>query len=99
MPALWPFLAGFALALGLAWILLRRANENGRRMDLVLSSTAAARDASETVDRRFDEMRRSVEERVQSVERLGRCRALCAASSAPSPRSTSGRPAGPATSP
>jgi DNA recombination protein RmuC len=69
MPALWPFLAGFALALGLAWILLRRANENARRMDLVLSSTAAAREASETVDRRFDEMRRSVEERVQSVER------------------------------
>jgi DNA recombination protein RmuC len=39
------------------------------RWDRLLSDTATARQASETVERRFDEMRRSLEERVQGVER------------------------------
>jgi DNA recombination protein RmuC len=38
------------------------------RWDRLLSETATARQASETVERRFDEMRRSMEERVQGVE-------------------------------
>lgn len=62
------FLAGLVVAGVLLWVFLRRAGESARRMDLVLSQTAAARAASEAVDRRFDEMRRAVEERVQGLE-------------------------------
>lgn len=47
--------------------LLVRARESGR-FDRLLAETARAREASESVDRRFDEFRRSVEERVRGVE-------------------------------
>ena len=63
-------------ALGLAavtvtlWLLLRRSRgEDARRLDRLLSETAATRQASESIDRRFDEMRRAVEDRVGGVER------------------------------
>ena len=39
------------------------------RWDRLLSETATARQASEGVERRFDELRRSIDERVQGVER------------------------------
>jgi DNA recombination protein RmuC len=70
-----PFVLGFALAGGLLaailWLLRRRPDaraEEARRLDLLLAETAAAREASEGVDRRFDEMRRAVEQRVIGVE-------------------------------
>lgn len=46
-----------------------RRLEEGRRLDRLLAETSAARQASESTDRRFDEMRRTVEERVAGVER------------------------------
>ncbi|MGH9368044.1 MAG: DNA recombination protein RmuC, partial [Thermoanaerobaculia bacterium] len=63
-------LAGVAglLALLLA-ALLWRSRAAAARLDRLLADTAAARQASEAVDRRFEQMRRSVEERVQGVER------------------------------
>ena len=74
-----PFLAGLGLSALLLWALLRRsANlrrseevrrvEDSQRLDMLLSEAAAARQASEGVDRRFDEMRRAVEQRVIGVE-------------------------------
>jgi DNA recombination protein RmuC len=69
------FGAGFVLAGGLLWLvvwLLRRRSDTGaedsRRLDLLLTEAAAARQASEAVDRRFEEMRRAVEDRVTGVE-------------------------------
>jgi DNA recombination protein RmuC len=50
-----------------ALALLVRARESGR-FDRLLAEAARAREASESVDRRFDEFRRSVEERVRGVE-------------------------------
>ena len=74
--AVFPFVLGFGLAAGLlaavVWLLRRRPDarvEDSRRLDLLLAETAAARQASQAVDRRFDEMRRAVEERVTGVER------------------------------
>jgi DNA recombination protein RmuC len=46
----------------------RRRGES-ERLDRLLADTAAARQASEAVDRRFEELRRAVEERVEGVER------------------------------
>ncbi len=56
-------LVGAALALFLA-----RAKESAARLDKVLAETGRAREASQSVDRRFDELRRSMETRVESVE-------------------------------
>jgi DNA recombination protein RmuC len=56
------------LALVLA-ALLWRARGAAARLDRLLGDTAAARQASEAVDRRFDELRRAVSERVEGVER------------------------------
>jgi len=50
-------------------VLLTRVREGTVRLDRVLSETASARQASESVDRRFEELRRSVAERVEGVER------------------------------
>ena len=44
------------------------ARETASRLDRLLAETASARQASESVDRRFDELRRSLEERVAGVE-------------------------------
>lgn len=56
-------LVGAAAALAL----LLRGRQAGR-FDQLLAEAARAREASESVDRRFDEFRRSVEERVRGVE-------------------------------
>jgi DNA recombination protein RmuC len=56
------------LALAL-WLLAGRARGSTARLERLLADTAAARQAAEGVDRRFDELRRSVEDRVQGVER------------------------------
>ena len=55
------------LAAAAALALFVRARESGR-FDRLLAEAARAREASESVDRRFDEFRRSVEERVRGVE-------------------------------
>jgi DNA recombination protein RmuC len=47
----------------------QRSRESASRLDRVLVETAAAREASESVDRRFEELRRTVELRVQGIER------------------------------
>jgi len=49
--------------------LLWRARGAAARLDRLIGDTAAARQASEAVDRRFDELRRAVAERVEGVER------------------------------
>ncbi len=51
-----------------AALFLARAKESSSRLDKVLAETARAREASQSVDRRFDELRRSMETRVESVE-------------------------------
>ncbi|HTR03074.1 MAG TPA: DNA recombination protein RmuC [Thermoanaerobaculia bacterium] len=53
-----------AAALGLA-----RSRETGARIDRLLAETARAREASQAVDRRFEELRGSVETRVGGVEK------------------------------
>ena len=68
-----------AAVLGLAaWavVALRAAGERGNaigreasgRLDVLLAETARAREASQSVDRRFDELRRALESRVGAVE-------------------------------
>ncbi len=56
------------LALGL-WLFSARVRGAAARLDRVLVETAAARQAAEGIDRRFDELRRSVDDRVLGVER------------------------------
>ncbi|HEX4438859.1 MAG TPA: DNA recombination protein RmuC [Thermoanaerobaculia bacterium] len=63
------------LALGLAAAVAALIGQRGRsgresagRFDALLAETARAREASQSVDRRFDELRRAVETRVGSVE-------------------------------
>jgi DNA recombination protein RmuC len=56
-----------AVALLFSW-LLSRARQADARQDRLLAELAAARGASESLDRRFDEMRRSVDTRVSGVE-------------------------------
>jgi len=71
-------LAAIALAAVGALALSLRARENAvrdaaretsSRLDLLLAETASARQASESVDRRFGELRHGLEERVQGVEK------------------------------
>ena len=50
-------------------VLLARAKNAAARLDRLLAETAAARQASEGVDRRFDELRRAVGDRVEGMER------------------------------
>ena len=61
-------LAAAVLAFAVALAFALRSRQRGS-LDLLLAETARAREASESVDRRFDELRRSVEERVGGVER------------------------------
>ena len=67
---IWPVALGVALLGALLWLLFRRSREPdaARRIEALFCEVAAARQASESVDRRFDEMRRAVEERVGGVE-------------------------------
>jgi len=46
----------------------RAASDASGRLDALLAETSRAREASQSVDRRFDELRRAVETRVGSVE-------------------------------
>lgn len=59
--------AAIAVA-GAAFALLARSRDAASRLDRLLADSAAARGASASLDRRFDELRRSVEERVAGVE-------------------------------
>jgi DNA recombination protein RmuC len=64
--AVFALLAGALVLAGAIFLLWRRGGSG--RLDRILLETARAREASESVDRRFEEMRRSVEERVRGVE-------------------------------
>ncbi len=59
--------AAALVAVAVVMLLLLRGRQSGR-FDRLLAEAARAREASESVDRRFDEFRRSVEERVRAVE-------------------------------
>jgi DNA recombination protein RmuC len=55
----------------LAWAItffLARSRDAAARMDLILGEASRTREASQSVDRRFDELRRSMETRVAGVE-------------------------------
>jgi len=60
---------GAAVALGALVAVLWRSGEANRRLDAVLAETAAAREASKSLDARFGDLRRAVDERVAGVER------------------------------
>lgn len=67
-------LIGLALALlavGVAAtvLFLGRSREAAARMDRLLGEASRAREASQSVDRRFDELRRSMDSRVAGVEK------------------------------
>lgn len=67
------FLIGVALVLlaaGAACValVLARSRDSASRMDQLLAETARAREASQSVDRRFEELRGSLETRVNGVE-------------------------------
>ncbi|HEY7573891.1 MAG TPA: DNA recombination protein RmuC [Thermoanaerobaculia bacterium] len=71
VPSLFLLLAGLIVLVLLgagAMTLLGRTREASSRLDRLLAQTAASRDATESVSRRFEEMRRSVDARVQGVE-------------------------------
>ncbi|MEO8431071.1 MAG: DNA recombination protein RmuC [Acidobacteriota bacterium] len=57
-----------AAAVAATWASVGRSREATSRLDRLLAESAAARGASASLDRRFDELRRSVEDRVQGVE-------------------------------
>ena len=63
-------LAVATLALGAtcAMVFLARSREAAGRIDRVLAETASAREAAQSVDRRFDELRRGLETRVEGGE-------------------------------
>ena len=50
-------------------VLLTRSRESAARIDRLLAETSRAREASQSVDRRFEELRGSVEARVGGVEK------------------------------
>jgi len=58
---------GAVIVIGLV-ALLRRPREADPRLDRLLAEIAAVRGSSESMDRRVDELRRSVGERVSAVE-------------------------------
>ena len=50
-------------------IFLSKSREAASRIDRLLAETAGAREASQSVDRRFEDLRRGVETRVEGVEK------------------------------
>ena len=64
--AVFALLAGALVVAGAVFLVWR--SRGASRLDRILLETARAREASESVDRRFEEMRRSVEDRVRGVE-------------------------------
>ncbi len=71
--ALLVLLALTAAVLGaIGWVVplfLTRSRDAAARMDLLLGEAARTREASQSVDRRFEELRRSMETRVEGVEK------------------------------
>jgi DNA recombination protein RmuC len=61
-------LAVLALAVGAISVFLARSRDAAERMDRLLAEASRAREASQSVDRRFDELRRSMDSRVAGVE-------------------------------
>lgn len=57
-----------ALVAAVAVFLVVASVRGSARFDRLLSETAGAREASESLDRRFEDLRRSVEDRVRGVE-------------------------------
>ncbi|HJW13617.1 MAG TPA: hypothetical protein VJ776_02920, partial [Thermoanaerobaculia bacterium] len=57
-----------ALVGAVAVFLVAASVRGSARFDRLLSETAGAREASESLDRRFEDLRRSVEDRVRGVE-------------------------------
>ena len=62
-------LAALALLAGGILTVLARSRESAGRLDRLLAETAGAREASQSVDRRFEELRQAVESRVEGVEK------------------------------
>jgi DNA recombination protein RmuC len=62
-------LAILALGAAAAVLILARSREAAARIDQVLAATAGAREAAQSVDRRFEELRRSMNDRVAGVEK------------------------------
>ncbi len=58
-----------ALGAAAAALMLARSRESSARIDALLAETARAREASQSVDRRFQELRGSLEARVGGVEK------------------------------
>ncbi len=65
----WALAAALVAVVALFAASLWNARRTSARFDRLIGDTAAARQASEAVDRRFDELRRAVGERVEGVER------------------------------
>jgi DNA recombination protein RmuC len=61
-------IAVLALAVGAISVFLARSRDAAGRMDRLLAEASRAREASQSVDRRFDELRRSMDTRVAGVE-------------------------------
>ncbi len=61
-------LAILALGAAAAALMLARSRESSARIDVLLSETARAREASQSLDHRFQELRGSLETRVVGVE-------------------------------
>jgi DNA recombination protein RmuC len=61
-------LVGGVLVVAAAALFVAASLRGSSRLDRLLSETAGAREASESLDRRFEDLRRSVEERVRGVE-------------------------------
>ncbi|MGH9400188.1 MAG: DNA recombination protein RmuC [Thermoanaerobaculia bacterium] len=60
---------GLVLVVVLLAALLAKGSDTGRRIDAVLTEAASARQAAQSVDGRFGELRRGLEGRVADVER------------------------------
>jgi len=58
-----------ALLAGAVTLFLARSRDSAARLDRVLGETSRAREASQSVDRRFDELRRAMDTRVAGVEK------------------------------
>lgn len=61
-------LVALALVAAAVLLVLTRSRESAARLDRLLAETARAREASQSVDRRFEELRGAVEARVGGVE-------------------------------
>src|SRR5437868_6574332 len=58
-----------AVLAGAILMVLSRSRDSSGRLDRLLAETAGAREASQSVDRRFEQLRQAVESRVEGVEK------------------------------